>query len=220
MWALLFLGPWHTPVNGKKMSEQWREEDGATRHTLVQTHSIKHTLCFIFLKNYIWTWFLISQTCLLWLSKHPIARTHIHTQIVFLGEVFRTGRSEISHKLAGFLSQEWDIFSPYSPRKESKPPWPPTFDYGGIFPDFFSSQLSLSIKTHHHSVLLLASTEKRQDNGRVYFVNHNTRTTQWDDPRTQGWDCEPERVLKNVHECAWVCLHVSCLGCYMCSLMC
>ncbi|XP_037308305.2 NEDD4-like E3 ubiquitin-protein ligase WWP2 isoform X2 [Pungitius pungitius] len=28
--------------------------------------------------------------------------------------------------------------------------------------------------------------EKRQDNGRIYFVNHNTRTTQWDDPRTQG----------------------------------
>ncbi|XP_029008939.1 NEDD4-like E3 ubiquitin-protein ligase WWP2 isoform X1 [Betta splendens] len=28
--------------------------------------------------------------------------------------------------------------------------------------------------------------EKRQDNGRVYYVNHNTRTTQWDDPRTQG----------------------------------
>ncbi|KAG8012882.1 NEDD4-like E3 ubiquitin-protein ligase WWP2 [Nibea albiflora] len=28
--------------------------------------------------------------------------------------------------------------------------------------------------------------QKRQDNGRVYFVNHNTRTTQWDDPRTQG----------------------------------
>ncbi|KAL7979679.1 hypothetical protein Chor_004837 [Crotalus horridus] len=29
--------------------------------------------------------------------------------------------------------------------------------------------------------------EKRQDNGRVYYVNHNTRTTQWEDPRTQGW---------------------------------
>ncbi|XP_077975149.1 NEDD4-like E3 ubiquitin-protein ligase WWP1 isoform X2 [Styela clava] len=29
--------------------------------------------------------------------------------------------------------------------------------------------------------------EKRMDeNGRVYFVNHNTRTTQWEDPRTQG----------------------------------
>ncbi|XP_048461680.1 NEDD4-like E3 ubiquitin-protein ligase WWP2 [Rhincodon typus] len=33
---------------------------------------------------------------------------------------------------------------------------------------------------------LLAGWEKRQDNGRVYFVNHNTRTTQWEDPRTQG----------------------------------
>lgn len=28
--------------------------------------------------------------------------------------------------------------------------------------------------------------EKRQDNARVYYVNHNTRTTQWEDPRTQG----------------------------------
>lgn len=33
--------------------------------------------------------------------------------------------------------------------------------------------------------------EKRQDNGRVYFVNHNTRTTQWEDPRTQGMIQEP-----------------------------
>lgn len=30
-------------------------------------------------------------------------------------------------------------------------------------------------------------TEKRVDpNGRVYFVNHKNRTTQWEDPRTQG----------------------------------
>uniref|UniRef100_A0AAY4DF15 E3 ubiquitin-protein ligase n=1 Tax=Denticeps clupeoides TaxID=299321 RepID=A0AAY4DF15_9TELE len=36
-----------------------------------------------------------------------------------------------------------------------------------------------------------ARTEKRQDNGRVYFVNHNTRTTQWEDPRTQGMIQEP-----------------------------
>ena len=29
--------------------------------------------------------------------------------------------------------------------------------------------------------------EKRADpNGRVYFVNHKNRTTQWEDPRTQG----------------------------------
>ncbi|KAM9301602.1 NEDD4-like E3 ubiquitin-protein ligase WWP2 [Gastrophryne carolinensis] len=33
--------------------------------------------------------------------------------------------------------------------------------------------------------------EKRQDNGRVYYVNHNTRTTQWEDPRTQGMIQEP-----------------------------
>lgn len=80
MWALLFLGPWHTPVNGKKMSEHWREEAGATTHTLV--HIVSNTLCFIF-KNYIWTWFLISQTaCLLWLSPIPTphwTHTHPHT---------------------------------------------------------------------------------------------------------------------------------------------
>ncbi|OPJ82407.1 hypothetical protein AV530_012204 [Patagioenas fasciata monilis] len=30
-------------------------------------------------------------------------------------------------------------------------------------------------------------SEKRTDsNGRVYFVNHNTRITQWEDPRSQG----------------------------------
>lgn len=29
--------------------------------------------------------------------------------------------------------------------------------------------------------------EKRTDNGRVYFVNHKNRTTQWEDPRTQGY---------------------------------
>ncbi len=29
--------------------------------------------------------------------------------------------------------------------------------------------------------------EKRvQHDGRVYFVNHKNRTTQWEDPRTQG----------------------------------
>ncbi|XP_077144642.1 NEDD4-like E3 ubiquitin-protein ligase WWP2 [Ranitomeya variabilis] len=33
--------------------------------------------------------------------------------------------------------------------------------------------------------------EKRQDNGRVYYVNHNTRITQWEDPRTQGMIQEP-----------------------------
>lgn len=36
------------------------------------------------------------------------------------------------------------------------------------------------------TVFFLLLAEKRQDNGRVYYVNHNTRTTQWEDPRTQG----------------------------------
>ncbi|XP_026540598.1 NEDD4-like E3 ubiquitin-protein ligase WWP2 isoform X3 [Notechis scutatus] len=39
--------------------------------------------------------------------------------------------------------------------------------------------------------LLPSGWEKRQDNGRVYYVNHNTRTTQWEDPRTQGMIQEP-----------------------------
>ncbi len=30
-------------------------------------------------------------------------------------------------------------------------------------------------------------SERRVDtNDRVYFVNHSTKTTQWEDPRTQG----------------------------------
>lgn len=34
---------------------------------------------------------------------------------------------------------------------------------------------------------LPSSWEKRmQPDGRVYFVNHKNRTTQWEDPRTQG----------------------------------
>lgn len=33
--------------------------------------------------------------------------------------------------------------------------------------------------------------EKREDptTGRHYFVNHVNRTTQWEDPRTQGFVC-------------------------------
>ncbi|KAK8747252.1 hypothetical protein OTU49_016713, partial [Cherax quadricarinatus] len=37
--------------------------------------------------------------------------------------------------------------------------------------------------------------EKRQEpNGRIYFVNHRNRTTQWDDPRTQGMVLEEEAL--------------------------
>uniref|UniRef100_A0A6Q2YQN8 E3 ubiquitin-protein ligase n=1 Tax=Esox lucius TaxID=8010 RepID=A0A6Q2YQN8_ESOLU len=53
------------------------------------------------------------------------------------------------------------------------------------------SQRFLYQVTHIHYFLCPLNALKRQDNGRVYFVNHNTRTTQWEDPRTQGMIQEP-----------------------------
>ena len=36
-------------------------------------------------------------------------------------------------------------------------------------------------------LLCVRVAEKRADqNGRMYFVNHRNRATQWEDPRTQG----------------------------------
>ncbi|CAB1323311.1 unnamed protein product [Coregonus sp. 'balchen'] len=52
-------------------------------------------------------------------------------------------------------------------------------------------KMTLSVRSLQDGSLLLVPVEKRQDNGRVYFVNHNTRTTQWEDPRTQGMIQEP-----------------------------
>lgn len=42
--------------------------------------------------------------------------------------------------------------------------------------------------------------EKRvEPNGRVYFVNHKNRTTQWEDPRTQGFvDCSEKEIKKQI----------------------
>lgn len=38
--------------------------------------------------------------------------------------------------------------------------------------------------------------EKRvQPDGRVYFVNHRNRTTQWEDPRTQGYGNQPDNII-------------------------
>lgn len=37
---------------------------------------------------------------------------------------------------------------------------------------------------------------KFDDHGRAYFVNHRNRTTQWDDPRTQGRDASAHRTFK------------------------
>ncbi len=41
--------------------------------------------------------------------------------------------------------------------------------------------------------------EKRvEPNGRVYFVNHKNRTTQWEDPRTQGQVMDPRESYLNM----------------------
>lgn len=45
----------------------------------------------------------------------------------------------------------------------------------------------IDTKSYIH-ILIFFMLEKRTDsNGRVYFVHHPTRATQWEDPRTQGW---------------------------------
>ncbi|XP_038609525.1 NEDD4-like E3 ubiquitin-protein ligase WWP2 [Tachyglossus aculeatus] len=59
------------------------------------------------------------------------------------------------------------------------------------FSQRFLYQSSGASSDHDPLGPLPSGWEKRQDNGRVYYVNHNTRTTQWEDPRTQGMIQEP-----------------------------
>ncbi|KAK2495275.1 hypothetical protein MC885_000121, partial [Smutsia gigantea] len=59
------------------------------------------------------------------------------------------------------------------------------------FSQRFLYQSSSAATDHDPLGPLPPGWEKRQDNGRVYYVNHNTRTTQWEDPRTQGMIQEP-----------------------------
>ncbi|XP_031314027.1 NEDD4-like E3 ubiquitin-protein ligase WWP2 isoform X2 [Camelus dromedarius] len=59
------------------------------------------------------------------------------------------------------------------------------------FSQRFLYQSSSAFSDHDPLGPLPSGWEKRQDNGRVYYVNHNTRTTQWEDPRTQGMIQEP-----------------------------
>lgn len=56
------------------------------------------------------------------------------------------------------------------------------------------------IKCYIHCFL-----EKRVDStDRVYFVNHNTKTTQWEDPRTQGYV-----YITALLTSFYICLHVA-----------
>lgn len=58
---------------------------------------------------------------------------------------------------------------------------------------FFSGMLHVPIygtdfdtKPDIKSYFLFVSEKRTDTNGRVYFVHHPTRTTQWEDPRSQG----------------------------------
>ncbi|KAM9503836.1 NEDD4-like E3 ubiquitin-protein ligase WWP2 isoform 3-T3 [Salvelinus alpinus] len=62
---------------------------------------------------------------------------------------------------------------------------------GNVFPLFIHQSSGAPAVENDPLGALPSGWEKRQDNGRVYFVNHNTRTTQWEDPRTQGMIQEP-----------------------------
>uniref|UniRef100_A0A7N8XML0 E3 ubiquitin-protein ligase n=1 Tax=Mastacembelus armatus TaxID=205130 RepID=A0A7N8XML0_9TELE len=54
-------------------------------------------------------------------------------------------------------------------------------------PCSLSCSLIYSVHKATDPCLFLSTLERRVDsNDRVYFVNHNTKTTQWEDPRTQG----------------------------------
>uniref|UniRef100_A0A8C8ZN49 E3 ubiquitin-protein ligase n=1 Tax=Prolemur simus TaxID=1328070 RepID=A0A8C8ZN49_PROSS len=70
----------------------------------------------------------------------------------------------------------------------------PTAEYVRNYEQWQSQRNQLQGAMQHFSQRFLYQVrgqEKRQDNSRVYYVNHNTRTTQWEDPRTQGMIQEP-----------------------------
>lgn len=56
-----------------------------------------------------------------------------------------------------------------------------------LYPQYSSSTTPVPEQEEDALGVLPAGWEKRvQPDGRVYFVNHKNRTTQWEDPRTQG----------------------------------
>uniref|UniRef100_A0A8B9L8M7 E3 ubiquitin-protein ligase n=1 Tax=Astyanax mexicanus TaxID=7994 RepID=A0A8B9L8M7_ASTMX len=51
----------------------------------------------------------------------------------------------------------------------------------------FNQRFIYGVSEHTNILSFFLHAEKRTDsNGRMYFVHHPTRTTQWEDPRTQG----------------------------------
>ena len=69
----------------------------------------------------------------------------------------------------------------------------PEHPLGQLPDDWGGSKLLRNLKSIVRSSFLhgnLFLTEERMDHktGRPYYVNHKSRTTQWEDPRTQGLD--------------------------------
>lgn len=62
-----------------------------------------------------------------------------------------------------------------------------------LYPQYSSSTVPVPEQEEDSLGALPAGWEKRvQPDGRVYFVNHKNRTTQWEDPRTQGQELGAE----------------------------
>jgi len=62
-----------------------------------------------------------------------------------------------------------------------------------LYPQYSSSTVPVPEQEEDSLGALPAGWEKRiQPDGRVYFVNHRNRTTQWEDPRTQGQELGTE----------------------------
>uniref|UniRef100_A0AAX7UZX8 E3 ubiquitin-protein ligase n=1 Tax=Astatotilapia calliptera TaxID=8154 RepID=A0AAX7UZX8_ASTCA len=76
----------------------------------------------------------------------------------------------------------------YVDHVEKKTTWerPEPLPHGVIGLDIFVMSFN-GVRVGQYNVSLCVLAEKRTDsNGRVYFVHHPTRSTQWEDPRTQG----------------------------------
>lgn len=56
----------------------------------------------------------------------------------------------------------------------------------GVVQVFFFSECFEQSRYSVVFFFFLLSERRVDSNDRVYFVNHNTKTTQWEDPRTQG----------------------------------
>lgn len=73
---------------------------------------------------------------------------------------------------------------------------------------YFTPVALMSCYPHLSARVCVWPTEKRTDsNGRMYFVHHPTRCTQWEDPRTQGWDTVTHYKTSWYKSSLWISIH-------------